>query len=131
MTANEMADDLERAADRVASFGSPGYEDSDLTEILTEAESLYVKKFLNGKNNRLGESFDETEVRKQGLSALVKRGSILTTSSSQVGIVPNGKFFDLPTDQPQYKRSAESAPPRPTRQPWPQPRDEPCFCDMV
>jgi len=93
-----MADDLERAADRVASFGSPGYEDSDLTEILTEAESLYVKKFLNGKNNRLGESFDETEVRKQGLSALVKRGSILTTSSSQVGIVPNGKFFDLPSD---------------------------------
>lgn len=98
MTANQMADELELKADRVASFGSPGYEDEDLTSVLTEAEMMYVKKFLDAKNNRKGESFGETEIRDQGLSALVKRGAVLPVSSSQSGVLPNGTFYDLPED---------------------------------
>lgn len=98
MTANEMADELELKADRVASFGSPGYEDEDLTSVLTEAEMMYVKKFIDGKNNRKVESLGETEIRDQGLSALIKRGAALPVSSSQLGVLPNGTFFDLPED---------------------------------
>lgn len=98
MTANEMANDLELAADRVASFGSPGYEDSDITAVLTDAESIYVKMFFSGKNNRKGEGFDETEIRNQGLSALVKRGAVLPVSVNQTDSSVNGTFFDLPTD---------------------------------
>jgi hypothetical protein len=98
MNANEMANELELKADRVSSFGSPGYEDEDLTSVLTEAENLFVKKFVDRKNNRKNESFDETEIRNQGLSALVKRGAALSASSSQVGVFANGTFFDLPVD---------------------------------
>jgi hypothetical protein len=98
MTANQMADELELKADRVASFGSPGYEDKDLSSVLTEAEMLYVKKFIDGKNNRKGESFSETEIRDQGLSALVKRGAVLPVSPTQTNVLTNGKFFDLPED---------------------------------
>lgn len=98
MTANEMADELELKADRNAAFGSPGYEDTDITSVLTEAEWLYVKKFGDSKNNRKGESLDETEVRSQGLSALIKQSAALTASSNQTGVFTNGTFFDLPSD---------------------------------
>lgn len=98
MTANEMGTELELKLDRSSSFGSPGYEDFELTSVLTEAERLYVKKFIDRKNNRKGESFEETEVRSQGLSALIKRGAMLPVSSDQTGVLTNGQFFDLPTD---------------------------------
>jgi len=98
MTANEMADELELKADRMSSFGSPGYEDEDISSVLTEAEAMYVKKFIDGKNNRKGESLNETEIRDQGLSALIKRGAALSVSSSQTDVLTYGKFFDLPTD---------------------------------
>ena len=52
MTANEMADELELRLDRIDSFGSPGYEDFDLTSALTEAQLLYIKQFVSELNNR-------------------------------------------------------------------------------
>jgi len=98
MTANEMAVELELELDRSSSNGSPGYEDLELTSILTKAERLYVKKFIDKKNNRKGESLEETEIRSQGLSALIQRGALLPLSTSQVGVLTNGQFFDLPED---------------------------------
>ena len=98
MTANEMANELEEQLDRASSFGSPGYEDENLTSVLSDAQQVYIKQFIDRKNNRKGESLEETEVRNQGLSALIKRGTSLTVSSDQTGVLPNGKFFDLPSD---------------------------------
>ena len=98
MTANEMATELELELDRSSSFGSPGYDDFELSSVLTKAQELYVKKFIDKKNNRKGESFEETEIRGQGLSALIKRATALTASSDQVGVFPNGIYYDLPED---------------------------------
>ncbi len=98
MTANEMADELELRLDRVDSFGSPGYEDFDISSVLTEAQWLYIKKFYDEQNNRKRQGFEETEVRNQGLSALIKHGANLNVSVSQAGVLENGKFFDLPDD---------------------------------
>jgi hypothetical protein len=98
MTANEMADELELRLDRADSLGSPGYEDFDLSSVLTEAQLLYIKQFVSELNNRKGQGFEETEVRNQGLSALIKQGANLTVSADQTGVLANGKFFDLPTD---------------------------------
>ena len=102
MTANQMADMLEEKLDRADSFGSPGYEDFDLTSVLTEAQHLYVKKFFDEVNNRKQKGFEETEIRNQGLSALVKDGDNLSVSTDQVGVITNnnvtGKFYDLPND---------------------------------
>jgi hypothetical protein len=102
MTANEMADMLEEKLDRADSFGSPGYEDFDLSSVLTEAQQLYVKKFFDEVNNRKQKGFEETEIRNQGLSALVKDANNLSASADQTGVLVNnnvtGKFYDLPSD---------------------------------
>jgi hypothetical protein len=102
MTANEMANLLDDKVDRVSSFGSPGYEDFDYTSVLSEAQELYVKKFFDEVNNRKGKGFQETEIRNQGLAALIKDANNLIPSTSQVGTITNnnviGKFFDLPLD---------------------------------
>lgn len=98
MTANEMADELDQQVDRASSFGSPGYEDNEYSSVLTDAMNVYVKQFIDRKNNRKGESLEETEVRSQGLSALIKRGAALTVSADQTGTFTNGTFYDLPTD---------------------------------
>lgn len=98
MTANEMGDELELRLDRSDSFGSPGYEDFEISSVLSEAEQLYTKKFIDSLNNRKGASFDETEIRKQGLSALYRKGTNLSVSASQTDVLANGKFFDLPSD---------------------------------
>ena len=98
MTANEMAAELDQQVDRASSFGSPGYEDNEYSSVLTDAMNVYVKQFIDRKNNRKGESLEETEVRSQGLSALIKRGAALTVSADQTGTFTNGTFYDLPTD---------------------------------
>jgi hypothetical protein len=102
MTANEMADELELKLDRSNSFGSPGYEDFELSSVLTEAQNLYVKKYYDEVNNRKGKGFEEIEIRNQGLGALIQDAPSLPPSASQVGVIINsnvtGKFFDLPQD---------------------------------
>jgi len=98
MTANQMADELELKLDRSDSFGSPGYEDFELSSVLTEAQMVYVKKFIDELNNRKGKGFQETEIRMQGLGALINNASALTPSTTQTGRLTNGTFFDLPMD---------------------------------
>jgi hypothetical protein len=100
MTANEMADELELKLDRSDSFGSPGYEDFELSSVLTEAQTLYVKKYFDELNNRKGKGFEEIEIRNQGLAALIQDAASCPVSTSQVGVIVNGDvagtFFDLP-----------------------------------
>ena len=98
MTANEMSAEVELKLDRSDSFGSPGYEDFEISSILTEAQHLYVKKFFDELNNRKQRGFEETEIRNQGLEGLLKSGFSLPVSSSQTNVLTNGKFFDLPLD---------------------------------
>jgi hypothetical protein len=102
MTANQMGDEVERILDRSSSFGSPGYEDFEISSVLQMAETLYIKKFYDELNNRKGKGFQEIEIRNQGLGALIKDAPSLTPSASQVGVITNssvvGKFFDLPSD---------------------------------
>lgn len=98
MTANEKADLLDQKLDRANSFGSPGYEDEDYSSVLTEAQHYYIKKFFDEVNNRKFKGFQEIEIRNQGLGALIMNAPSLTASASQVGVLTNEKFFDLPTD---------------------------------
>lgn len=98
MTANRMADELDQLLDRSDSFGSPGYEDFEYSSVFTEAQEEYIKKFISSYNNRKQEGFQETEIRNQGLSALIKTAILVSESSSQAGVIANGKFFNLPLD---------------------------------
>lgn len=97
-----MANELEQKLDRADSFGSPGYEDFDLSSVLSEAQVVFVKKYIDELNNRKSKGFEEIEIRNQGLAALVKDAASCPPSSSQVGTIQDstivGKFFDLPLD---------------------------------
>jgi len=97
-----MADELELKLDRSDSFGSPGYEDFELSSVLSEAQTLYVKKYFDELNNRKSKGFEEIEIRNQGLAALVQDAASCPVSASQVGVITNpdvkGTFFDLPMD---------------------------------
>ena len=98
MTANQMADDLEIRLDRALSFGSPGYEDFELSRVLTQAEFMYVKKYISGLTNPKNYGFEETEARGQGFSALITDSGLLSVSADQTNTLVNGLFFDLPRD---------------------------------
>lgn len=97
MTANEMADELELRLDRSYTYGSPGYEDFELSSVLNQAQSHYVKSCYSEKNNRKGYGFEETEVRNQGLAELLN-SSVNPLSSDQTGVLTNGFYYDLPLD---------------------------------
>jgi hypothetical protein len=97
MTANEMAENLENKVDKLSSYGSPGYEDSEISSVLNTAFWQYIKSFFDSTSNRKNTGFEETDARAQALSSLVKQSNC-TVSSNQSNVKTNGKFYDLPTD---------------------------------
>jgi len=102
MTANELAESVLTKYDSLYSLTAPGFDDVRLSIILTYAQFRYVNSILFRETNLKQQSFDETEIRKQGLAALIKDGDEAvdppSISSSQVGTQFNGTFWELPDD---------------------------------
>jgi hypothetical protein len=103
MTANEMWANVLVTYDALYSQSAPGFEDAEASILLTKAQWYYISQTLNPKNNRNQEGFEETEVRIQGLSALVKDSDQAidpptTTGVNLAGQLPNETFFTLPED---------------------------------
>ena len=97
MTANEMGDELEVIFNKVASGDAPGYEDDELSLILTRAEERFVLQTYSG-TNKLKEAAEETEKSRKDLDELISNTNITTASTSQTGSLPNGTLYDLPED---------------------------------
>jgi hypothetical protein len=103
MTANQMWDNVLVTYDALYSQSAPGFEDAEATILLTKAQWYYILQRLNPKSNRNMEGFEETEIRIQGLSALVKDSQESTTPPTtagvnQVGALPGEVLWALPTD---------------------------------
>jgi hypothetical protein len=104
MTANEMLDAIKVGYDAMYSLSAPGFENPSYSILLTKAQFIFVRKTLSPKNNRNQEGFEETEVRNQGLAALIKDGldnipsEQPAVSSTQTGALPTEVFWDLPSD---------------------------------
>jgi len=97
MTANELWENVLVKFDTVYSLTAPGFDDVRASEILTYSCFKYCNTILFQKTNPKQEGFEETEIRKQGLSALI-RNNEPTVSSTQSGSLPNGVFYELPDD---------------------------------
>jgi hypothetical protein len=97
MTANNMADEWEIYFDKVTNFDSPGYEDTEISLLLTKAEERFFFQNYTG-SNKLREGFEETEKRRKDLSELISNANVTVSSTDQTGILPNGTFYDLPTN---------------------------------
>lgn len=97
MTANEMADELEVLFNKVTNNDAPGYEDTELSTVLTKAQERFVFQTYAG-TNKLREAFEETEKRRKDLNELISNSELTTGSSNQTGALPNGTLYDMPTD---------------------------------
>lgn len=104
MTANEMWENVLVTYDALYSQSAPGFVDPEASILLTKAQWYYILQRLNPKSNRNMEGFEETEIRIQGLSALVKDSQnanppvIELPSQDQTGTLPGEKLWALPTD---------------------------------
>lgn len=102
MTANEMWDNVLVTYDALYSQSAPGFENPEASIILTKAQWYYVLQRLNPKSNRNMEGFEETEVRTQGLSSLIKDGEEATDPpfliADQTGTLPGEKLWAMPSD---------------------------------
>jgi hypothetical protein len=94
-----MADTFELEFDKITNFDSPGYEDTEISVLLSKAEERFFLQNYAG-HNKLQEGFEETEKRRKDLNELVLNAELTSTSvsSSQTGTLPNGVFYDLPTN---------------------------------
>lgn len=97
MTANQMGDELEVLFNKVTNNDAPGYEDTELSLVLSKAQERFVFQTYAG-TNKLKEGFEETEKRRKDLDELLSNSEITTASANQTGSLPNGTFYDLPTD---------------------------------
>ena len=105
MTANQMWENVLVTYDALYSQSAPGFVDPEASVLLTKAQWYYILQRLNPKNNRNSEAFEETEIRTQGLSALVKDGlnnapdDVPTKNGvSQIGALPGEELWALPSD---------------------------------
>lgn len=104
MTANQMWENVLVTYDALYSQSAPGFVDPEASILLTKAQWYYILQRLNPKSNRNMEGFEETEIRIQGLSALIKDSQdanppvIELPSQYQTGTLPGEKLWALPTD---------------------------------
>ena len=97
MTANEMKYEFLIAFDSISNFTAPDYEDVEISNILTKAQERFVLRYYGG-NNKIKQSFELTEKGRKDLSELIRFAAITAPSTDQVGVFPNGVYFDLPAD---------------------------------
>ena len=103
MTANEMWDNVLVTYDALYSQSAPGFVDPEASIILTKAQWYYILQRINPKSNRNMEGFEETEVRIQELSSLVKDSQESTTPPTTVGVnqtgaLPGETLWAIPVD---------------------------------
>lgn len=98
MTATEMKQEFLILYDKITNFDAPGYEDIEISIFLTKAQERIVLNKIRSLGNKYREGFEESEIRRKELVELVKGVTITVPSISQANVLPNGTFFDLPTD---------------------------------
>jgi hypothetical protein len=100
MTANELKIYVLTKFDSLYSGSAPGYEDSELSILFTNAQILYILNTLKPGQGR--DTFEETEIKKQGLSALIKDGKEAVDPpamlSTTVGTLDGERYWSLPSD---------------------------------
>jgi hypothetical protein len=98
MTSIEMQERFLILYDKVTNFDAPGYEDEEISILLTKAQERVFSTYYNILGNKFQEGFEATEARRKELKELVVGTALTVPSASQANVLPNGVFFDLPSD---------------------------------
>lgn len=94
----EMKEEFLILYDKITNFEAAGYEDEEISRILTKAQERVFLARYGSLSNRLQQGFEETEARRKEIQELVKGVTITAPSSVQTDALPNGVFYDLPVD---------------------------------
>ena len=107
MEANAMKFNFMLKYDAMFEFAAPAYDDRQISWLLTTAQNrVFLDKYYT-PSNKYGLGFEADEKRRRDLEQLIKDASWehpntvvngLKPSTSQVGVHPNGQFFDLPAN---------------------------------
>lgn len=97
MTASEQAEKVLALYEKLNANAAPGVSDAEMSIYLTNAQWLYVISRVTPLLNIKREGLEETEIRIQGLSALIETANIGTFTQGADNL-PNGYFCDLPMD---------------------------------
>jgi len=97
MTSIEQADNLLFLLNRANAGASFSYSDKKLSQVLTMAQWHYIYSFVNKKSNAGMSGLEETEIRGQGLSNLMRQALDLPSYTPQ-SMYENSRVFDLPED---------------------------------
>ena len=88
-----MRYEFEVLFDKIASNSSPGYTDRELQTFLTKAQQVFIKEGYNPFN-----SLEKNSRRRREFAEIKRNYSVNSQSSNQIGVHPNGFFYDLPED---------------------------------
>ena len=97
LNANELWEQVLVSYERLTSNAAPSIDDIQAGIILTQAQEYYIKTRISKLLNPKRTGFEETEIRAQGLSALIKT-AIITNFTNNADNLNNGVFVDLPLD---------------------------------
>lgn len=95
MTANDLKYSFLQQLDKDFQYGAPAYDDVGISNWLTKAQLRVFKRYY--KPGEDGYSFEMNEISGRALEQLIRSSSTFT-ASSQVGVHPQGTFFNLPDD---------------------------------
>ena len=98
MTNQEMEREFLILYDKITNFDAPGYLPIAISTFLTKAQERVVLSEIRPQGNKYQEGFEETEMRRKELQALVKGITLTVPATVQTNTLPNGTFFDLPSD---------------------------------
>lgn len=86
--------------DKVTNFAAPGYEDIEISRFLSGGQEVVFRHRINPLGNKYQQGFEASEIRRKEFAELVSNVNLTSTaiSASQVGVKPNGTFYDLPSD---------------------------------
>lgn len=100
MIASEMELEFLILYDKITNFDAAGYTSNEISRFLTSAQERIVLNRINILANKYRQGYEASEKRRKDLSELDADATLtaLNISASQVGVKPNGVYYDLPAD---------------------------------
>jgi len=100
ITANQLKYDLLLYFDKMFEYGAPSYDDKQISRILSKAQTRVFRRYYKPSKDGYKAGFESSEDTRSALKELLRSASIsngtISASSSQIGVHPEGTFYDLP-----------------------------------
>lgn len=98
MTVSEFNNNFDIQYNNIAGQSNPSLDIYEKSIYLTKAQLEIVKNYYDPDSNRKKRGFENSEKRRVDLKQLIKDYKNNTSTTNVVGIHPQSRFFEIPTD---------------------------------